>query len=73
MDHHHHHHGEDHHHDEPMTQEEAVKATSFNQCASLGIPDRGELAQGKIADIALLDADLAPRATIVDGRIAWRA
>ena len=53
--------------------EEAVKATSFNQCASLGIPDRGELAPGKIADISLLGADLGPRATIVDGRIAWRA
>ena len=53
--------------------EEAVKATSFNQCASLGIPDRGELAPGKIADISLLGADLGPRATIVNGRIAWRA
>ena len=53
--------------------EEAVKATSFNQCASLGLPDRGELAPGKIADISLLGADLGPRATIVNGRIAWRA
>lgn len=53
--------------------EEAVKATSFNQCASLGIPDRGELAPGKVADISLLGADLGPRATIVNGRIAWRA
>ncbi len=52
---------------------EAVKATSFNQCVSLGIPDRGELAPGKIADVTLLDADLAPRATIVNGRVAWRA
>jgi N-acetylglucosamine-6-phosphate deacetylase len=52
--------------------EEAVKATSFNQCASLGIADRGELAIGKIADIVLLDGDLAPRVTIARGRIAWR-
>ena len=53
--------------------EEAVKATSYNQCASLGFADRGELAPGKIADIALLDGGLAPRATIVRGRVAWRA
>ena len=52
--------------------EEAVKATSFNQCASLGLADRGELAEGKIADIVLLDGDLAPRVTVVCGRIAWR-
>ena len=53
--------------------EEAVKTTSFNQCVSLGITDRGELAPGKVADITLLDAELSPRATIVGGRIAWRA
>ena len=53
--------------------EEAVKTTSFNQCVSLGITDRGELAPGKVADMTLLDAELSPRATIVGGRIAWRA
>jgi len=53
--------------------EEAVKATSYNQCRSLGIPDRGEIAVGKIADIALLDADLEPRTTIVEGRVKWTA
>ena len=53
--------------------EEAVKATSYNQCASLGLAGRGELAPGKIADIVLLDGDLAPRATIVRGRVAWHA
>ena len=53
--------------------EEAVKAASFNQCASLGIADRGELAEGKIADVTLLDDDLMPRATIVCGRVLWRA
>lgn len=52
---------------------EAVKATSFNQCCSLGIPDRGELVPGKIADIVLLDADLMPHATLVGGRLAWSA
>ena len=53
--------------------EEAVKATSYNQCRSLGIPDRGEIAVGKIADITLLDDGLEPRTTIVGGRVKWRA
>ena len=53
--------------------EEAVKAASFNQCVSLGLADRGELAVGKIADVTLLDDDLMPRATIVCGRVAWHA
>ena len=51
--------------------EEAVKATSYNQCVSLGIPDRGEIAVGKIADFVLVDADLNPRFTIVNGEIKW--
>ena len=52
--------------------EEAVKATSYNQCVSLGIPDRGEIAPGKIADLVLLDPDLNPVMTIVNGRLAWQ-
>ena len=52
--------------------EEAVKATSYNQCVSLGIPDRGEIASGKIADLVLLDPGLNPVMTIVNGRLAWR-
>ena len=52
--------------------EEAVKATSYNQCVSLGIPDRGEIAPGKVADIVLVDAGLDPVMTIVGGRILWR-
>ena len=52
--------------------EEAVKATSYNQCVSLGIPDRGEIATGKIADIVLVDTELNPVKTIVGGRIMWR-
>ena len=51
--------------------EEAVKATSYNQCVSLGIPDRGEIAPGKIADLTLVDADLNPVMTIVNGRLLW--
>ena len=52
--------------------EEAVKATSYNQCVSLGIPDRGEIAPGKIADIVLVDKGLNPVMTIVNGEIRWR-
>ena len=53
--------------------EEAVKATSYNQCVSLGIPDRGEIAPGKIADLVLVDKDLNPRLTIVNGEVAWQS
>lgn len=51
--------------------EEAVKATSYNQCVSLGIPDRGEIAPGKIADLVLVDAELNPAVTIINGEVAW--
>jgi N-acetylglucosamine-6-phosphate deacetylase len=44
--------------------EEAVKAAGYNQCRSLGIMDRGEIAPGQIADLVLLDEDLVPRETI---------
>lgn len=52
--------------------EEAVKATSYNQCVSLGIPDRGEIAPGKIADLVLVDANLDPVMTFVNGHLAWQ-
>ena len=50
-----------------------LKAASYNQCVSLGIPDRGEIAPGKIADIVLVDGDLNPRCTIVNGEIRWHS
>ena len=53
--------------------EEAVKATSYNQCVSLGIPDRGEIAPGKVADIVLVDTELTPRFTIVNGEVRWHS
>ena len=53
--------------------EEAVKATSYNQCVSLGIPDRGEIAPGKIADIVLVDENLNPKMTIVSGEMKWHS
>ena len=51
--------------------EEAVKATSYNQCVSLGIPDRGEIAVGKVADLVLLDQNLNPLLTVVSGKVMW--
>ena len=48
--------------------EEAVKAAGYNQCRSLGIMDRGEIAPGQVADLVLLDEDLVPQETIGGGR-----
>ena len=49
--------------------EEAVKAAGYNQCRSLGIYDRGEIAVGQIADLVLTDADFVPLHTIVGGEV----
>jgi len=46
---------------------EAIKAAGYNQCRSLGIVDRGEIAPGQVADMVLLDDDLVPQTTIVGG------
>lgn len=43
---------------------EAVKAAGYNQCRSLGIMDRGEIAPGQVADLVLLDDNLVPQETI---------
>ena len=51
--------------------EEAVKAAGYNQCRSLGILDRGEIAVGQVADLVLTDNDFVPRRTIVDGEVRF--
>lgn len=51
---------------------EAVRATSLNQCVSLGIPDRGRIEKGCVADIVLVDDDLVPQMTIVSGKVKWQ-
>jgi len=53
--------------------EEAVKAAGYNQLRSLGITDRGEIAEGQVADLVLLNADLDPVTTIVNGEIRWQS
>ena len=52
---------------------EAIKAAGYNQLRSLCIADRGEIAAGQIADLILVDDSLAPRMTIVGGRILMRS
>ena len=49
--------------------EEAVKAAGYNQCRSLGMRDRGEIAAGQVADLVLVDADLVPVHTMVGGEV----
>ena len=51
--------------------EEAVKAAGYNQCRSLGIADRGEIAVGQVADLVLTDGDLVPHRTIVEGEVRF--
>ena len=51
--------------------EEAVKAAGYNQCRSLGILDRGEIAVGQIADLVLTDLDFVPQRTIVGGEVRF--
>ncbi len=51
---------------------EAIKAAGFNQLRSLGITDRGEIAVGQLADLVLVDENLDPVMTIVQGNLAWR-
>ena len=51
--------------------EECVKATGFNQCRSMGIADRGEIAVGQVADMVLVDDDFVPLKTIVGGVVKF--
>ena len=46
---------------------EAIKAAGWNQCQSLGLPDRGKVGAGFVADLVVLDADLRPVAAYVNG------
>jgi len=48
---------------------DCVKAASFNACRSLGIANRGRIERGYAADLVLVDKDLQPVATIVNGRL----
>lgn len=52
---------------------EAIKAAGWNQLRSLGINDRGDIAPGQRADLAMLDSDFTPVTTISGGRIVGEA
>ena len=51
--------------------EEAVKAAGYNQCRSLGMTDRGEIAPGQIADLVLVNNEFVPQMTIVGGEVRY--
>ena len=52
---------------------ETAMMASLVPATVLGLGDRGRLAAGYRADIAVLAADLIPQATLVDGRRVWEA
>ncbi len=53
--------------------EEAVRWGGINPATTLGIDhETGSIAVGKLADLALMDADFRVRATIVRGRFLYR-
>lgn len=49
----------------------ASRMASLTPARLLGL-DTGEIAVGRLADLIILDRDLALQATIVRGRVAWR-
>jgi N-acetylglucosamine-6-phosphate deacetylase len=51
----------------------AIEAVTATPARLLGDADRGHLRPGARADLVLLDADLAPRRTIVGGHVAYEA
>jgi N-acetylglucosamine-6-phosphate deacetylase len=50
---------------------EAAAMASLTPASVLGLADRGRLAPGFRADLAILDGDFAPRETIVAGETVW--
>ena len=53
------------------TWDDLAAVTSANQADLLGDADRGQLVPGRRADIAVIDRQLRPVATIVAGTLAW--
>jgi len=51
----------------PLPLHQLVKATSWNQACSLGLPRIGKLAPGFLADIVILNPDFSVWKTLVDG------
>ncbi len=53
--------------------EKAVKLGSFNPARTLGFTDRGCIASGMLADLAVLDDKLTLRRTFVGGKCVYKA
>jgi N-acetylglucosamine-6-phosphate deacetylase len=51
----------------------AAQMASWTPATVLGLTDRGRLAPGYRADLAVLGGDFAPLETIVGGQPAWTA
>ena len=52
---------------------DAVATVTSTPADLLGLADRGRLAVGKRADMAVLDRELNVIATVVGGEVAWRS
>lgn len=52
---------------------ETARMTSLVPAAALGLHDRGRLAPGFRADIAVLDEEFRPLRTLIAGQVAWEA
>lgn len=52
---------------------ELVKATSWNQAQSLGLPGLGKIAPGYTADMVLLNAEFDTLGTFIDGELRYEA
>ena len=52
---------------------EAARMASLTPAELLGLGDRGRLAPGYRADLAVLDADFTPLETLIGGHTVWRA
>ncbi len=53
------------------TPAEAIRAASGNPAALMGLPDRGRIAPGAFADLAVFDTDLRLERTFIAGHLAW--
>lgn len=54
----------------PMS--ELAKTTAYNQAQSLGLTDRGQLAVGKLGDLAILTPNFEVVATVVGGELRYQ-
>jgi len=56
-----------------VTPLEAAMMTSMVQARTLGLPDRGRIAEGLLADLAVLDDHWRVRQTLIGGAVVYAA